>query len=413
MDKLYTWDKQLASVLMLSFFLPLRVQVFVMIPVCLFLAIRDMIVLKGAVKRPYKYALLAGSIYLLYVVYLPFTHPPYRQDLLFNLEQKASLLLLPLIFCLVRQQTRKTILNQLHFFIIGCLLSCILANGAFLISSLAASSSTSTGLPGHVIYRRTFESISGIHPTYMGMYLCFSVAILLFNNDLKYRLRKEVLALLLFLHFIFLLALLPKTPLIALFVVLGYYCITQFRHRVKWIIPVVVLCLSMLIAYLVIPSSNERMIEMKGFSANAIAAANPTTNSISMRQLIWKVDTHLLHQHWLTGVGPGQMKETLAKQYFGLSMLVGIPLDYFDTHNEYLNIWLSFGLTGIVLFLFILLFQLARAFRLRAHLYTCLMLLLMICFTTENILANQHGIVFYSFFTSLFLFVTTRDVDSC
>lgn len=408
MNKLFFLDKYVGRIVMLSFFLPLRIQVFIIIGICVFWGIRDLVLQKEEQKRKAIFqALILGSIYIMYLLYLPFTKGIYLKSLLFILEQKASLLLVPLAFAFISKRTKKTLLGQLHFFVIGTLLSSLIGNLMFLYDYIFLKSRLNITAPEHVYYRRAFEAVTNLHPTYMGMYLSFSAAILLFNNEKKYKLNNFLLATILTLLFVFILALMPKTPLLALGGVIIYYCWRYHNQPKKWILPVSTMLLAIAIAYSSIPSSRERLMEMKGLTANN-HAQHPNENSINMRQIIWYIDTHLWQQHWLTGTGPGQLEYALAKQYYGLSMLLKTPLNYYNTHNEYLNIWLSFGVIGFILFVFILLYQLRFALKGKDPLYISLLIILLICFTTENILGRQYGILFYSLFTSLFFFIMPK-----
>lgn len=401
MPKLYRWDKQLAALLMLSFFLPPRAQVLVLIPLCLFFAIRD-IAIKREVNRPkLLYAILMGSLYLLYAAWFLFTPEPYKSDVRFFLESKASLLLLPLVMACLHAETINTITGRLHWFVVGCLLSCSCGNLIYIYRNLFANPQ----FLNHVSYRLGFESITGIHPTYMGMYLCFCMAILLFHTSALHRLKAWHSGLLLFLIFAFLFALFPKTPLIATLLILGYYGLLYFRDRKKWRVPAIAFGAALLIAF-TIPFSRQRAVELKGFFP--AGTQSPVENSIHMREIIWHMDMRLLQQHWLAGVGPGRIRTELEHLYFALSTMAGLPIQYYDTHNEYLNIWISFGLSGIGVLLLILSIQFARAIKDRNRLYLCLLLTVCICFMTENVLSNQRGIVFYAFFTALLFAVGNK-----
>ena len=401
MNKLYYWDKPLSALLMLSFFLPSRLQVFVLIPLCLFFAIRDLAVKREVNKTRLLNAVLLGSLYLLYAAYFLATPEPYKKDVRFHLESKASLLLLPLVMARLHTDTIDTIIGRLHWFVVGCLLSCSYGNVAYICTHSFADPQ----FLNHVSYRLGFEGITGIHPTYMGMYLCFCMSVLLFHTSAVYGLKSWLCGLLLFLIFAFLFALFPKTPLIAALLILGYYCVLHFRDRKKWRTPLIAFGAALLIAF-TIPFSRQRAAELKGFFP--AGTHNSIENSIDMREIIWRMDMHMLQQHWLAGTGPGKIRTELLNQYFALSTLAGLPIEYYDTHNEYLNIWISFGLIGIGIFLFILTIQFIRAIKEKNHLYCCLLLTVCICFMTENVLANQRGIVFYAFFTTLLFAVRNR-----
>src|SRR5690606_14600656 len=163
---------------------------------------------------------LLSSLYLLYLAYVPFTKGQHLSYLLCNLEQKASLLLIPVIFACFSERRRNVLLGQLPVFVLGCVLSCLAGNLVFLYHHFLLPAAEGMA-PGHVVYRRGFEAVTGIHPTYMGLYLCFSTAVLLFHEKIKNELGNRSFTAALMLLFLFMLALLPKTPLIALFVVLG------------------------------------------------------------------------------------------------------------------------------------------------------------------------------------------------
>ncbi|MBK8685990.1 MAG: hypothetical protein IPN26_14010 [Bacteroidetes bacterium] len=77
-------------------------------------------------------------------------------------------------------------------------------------------------------------------------------------------------------------------------------------------------------------------------------------------------------------------------------------LGTYNTHNEYLNYWLSFGLLGFIILLAVLLIFLYRAIKRKDVLYISLMILLLCTFLTENWLSVQHGVLFFAGFGSLF-----------
>jgi O-antigen ligase len=72
------------------------------------------------------------------------------------------------------------------------------------------------------------------------------------------------------------------------------------------------------------------------------------------------------------------------------------------THNQYLTIWMSVGLIGI-LFCLLLSFQMiksAKRYSLVALIYTMIVL---ISFLTEDTLETQAGVTFVGFFTAWWL----------
>ncbi|WP_128548056.1 O-antigen ligase family protein [Larkinella soli] len=388
-------DSYLARFIMVSFFIPHRLQLLSFIVICLFWIIRDTYKRQGVRFRPYGWALLLGSVFLLYAAWLPFSPDEFRQNLLFKLEKRASLFIMPFALLFLNPQTRKTLSRELIYFVYGCLGACLVGNLCYLLKFGRHPG----GPDSHVQYRLYFEEILDIHPTYMGIYLCFSAAILLMTPAGVPSLKGWKLGAVLFPLFIFLMALMPKAPVIALVVVLAYYGWTFRLQRKVWAPIVGVLVLAVSVACVSIPFSGQRISEI---SSLLHPSENPATNSIQMRQMIWEIDLRLLADHWLTGVGPSNLDRMLAAQYELYSRLYNFPFQTYNTHNEYLNLWLSFGLCGLLLFLAVLTVQFVRAMRWQNRLYVSLLLILSITFFTENVLARQQGIVFYAFFSSLF-----------
>ncbi|GAB3914250.1 hypothetical protein GCM10028803_59350 [Larkinella knui] len=397
MDSLTAYDKYLARMVMIAFFLPNRMQILVLMGIFLFWVIRDVFFNKNKHFRPYGGALLLGSVYLLYAIYVPFTAPEYRSGVLFDLEQKASLFVVPFALLFLQPQTRKIISGELIYFVYACFISCLAGNLFYLLKYGWQIS----GPEAHIQYRLYFEEITSFHPTYMGINLCFASAILLISPRHRQQLKGWKLGAVLFPLFLFLMALMPKAPVIALFVILVYYGWINRTHKYRLVPILAVLLLSVSVACISIPFSSQRIGE---FSAllNAKPNDNPMDNSVQMRQVIWSVDLDVLKQHWVAGLGPGGVDPALTAQYEVYARKLQVPLVAYDTHNEYINQWLSFGLIGIGLMLFILGIQFANAARRRDHLYAILLMIFTVTFFTENVWSQQHGVVFYSFFTSLF-----------
>ncbi|MDI9319368.1 MAG: O-antigen ligase family protein [Phycisphaerales bacterium] len=400
MDKYYKWDTYCSSLLMISFFLPMRIQIGVLVTIFFYMATRDLVFSDGAKTKNYQLALFLGCIYFLYPIYLPFTVQALRYSIFFSLEQQSGLLSIPLIFASLNNSSKASIYKQLLLFVFACLLSCSFANVSFLIHLYQNAGN----FGNHVHYRIFFENTCGIHPTFMGMYLSFSCFILLFEEQLKYQLKEWQFFALFIVLFISLFALLPKTPIIGLMIGLSYYFIAFRKERKKIILPLVVsLILAAIVVYFLVPFAGERVAEIENY-IKTNKTTNIIDNSMSMRKLIWSTDWLLIRQNWLWGMGSGNLKNTLEFNYFLISAMVHYPIPYFNTHNQFANIWLCFGIFGLLLFCFILFYQIRKAIQMRNHLHIFFLILVIICCTTEDILLTQRGLCFYSFFGALFIF---------
>jgi O-antigen ligase len=112
----------------------------------------------------------------------------------------------------------------------------------------------------------------------------------------------------------------------------------------------------------------------------------------------------LLKDHWALGVGTGDAQQNLnhcyeVNQYSGV-----MYIDEYNTHNEYLNVWLSLGVIGLLVFVSSLLIPIREALVKRDHVYLIFLGLMVMTFLTECILERQKGVIFFSFFNSLLAF---------
>jgi len=404
MDKLQVIDKYLARLVMVSFFLPLALQATVLFTACGLMVIRAFVAGYRISLRSFKWALLLGGGYFLYLLSLPLTPPVFQDRLLYVIGNKVAFLLVPLLFSAMIPLYGTLMRRQLIWFVYGCLASCLYANAAVLY--YFAQARQQLHALTHVHYRIGFERYSGIHPTYMGMYLCFSVCILLSCDGFTSRLARAAKYGMLYLLLIFALALLAKSPLIALLIIFIYYAVTHRSALYRYRMLAAGVLLVVAAAWLFIPFVSQRINEAVQMAGNKSAAV--ADNSISARKLIWNTDIALLKKYWLTGIGPGRVYHTFQQRYLFYSLMNG-PVDAIhDPHNEYIYEWLSFGLIGLVTFGGIFFAYLFSAIRAKDYLYLCLLIILYVTFFTETVLATQRGLFFYSVFTALFFFSGLR-----
>jgi O-antigen ligase len=122
-----------------------------------------------------------------------------------------------------------------------------------------------------------------------------------------------------------------------------------------------------------------------------------TEGSISQRQQIWQSASSLFIKNWPIGVGTGDSKIELIKEY-ELDKYDG---EYYNAHNEYLQTGISVGFIGwIILVLNFCMPFLTKPFN---ALHICFVLLFALSCLTESMLSTQKGVVFYALFQSLFV----------
>lgn len=384
--------------MLVSFFLPMQWQpVGVFVPALYFIT-RSYATESGIPWANLLPALFLGATYFLYIIAIPFTPPEFMGVLHKLLEYRMAYLLLPLAFALIAKEKLLVLYNELVWFAYAALLVCAATNVAFVLKYALSP----TGFHGvtHVAYRIFFEEFCGHHPTYMSMYLVLVAGFLLvkgahMNRVLKYIMFYAIIA--------FLLPLLAKSPLIALGLVFVHQAWLRRKTllQYKWVFAGLLLVL--VASYLFVPFVSQRVQEMAGLGG--AMKGNITDNSIYVRKMIWSVDTTLVKHYWLSGCGPGRIMHLLHMRYLFYSIQYHYFIGAYDPHNEYFYQWITFGLLGISLLLSVAGLHLYTAIKHKDYVYLYLLWALLITCFTESVLTTQHGLIFYSFFTSFFFFI--------
>lgn len=403
MGRLEKGDIIVARALLMCLLMPAHLQVYMVMLAAVWFVGRTVQIGERPTRTSVLWALLLGGGYLFYVVALPLTPPEWRREVARLCERRVAYLLLPLIFGTMARRFRATILGQLMYFVYGSIISCAMVNAAFVWHHFFAHDLP--GGPAHVIYRVVVERFTGVHPTYLSMYLCFSIAIVLWylpDGTQRQALKKfGMVAVMLG----FMLAMFAKAPLIALFAFFLIYAFAERKnlYRFKWAF--VALGGVVVFAYAFIPFFRQRAVEMLGLFHKS-TGGQLTDNSVNVRKLLFNTDAGLLKRYWLSGMGPGRLLNALNQRYFFHSLYRGYWVGYFDPHSQYFYEWLSFGMLGIVYIVAVLCLQFARAISGKNLLYTFLLVILATTFFTESLLARQQGVLFYAIFTSLLFFTT-------
>jgi O-antigen ligase len=133
-------------------------------------------------------------------------------------------------------------------------------------------------------------------------------------------------------------------------------------------------------------------------------------NGVQFRLLQWRFTYEILNeQHaWVLGLTPGDAQVFLDEKYIHTKMYTGVTgtdnrgFLGFHTHNQFLQVLLENGLTGLSVFLFICyaLFKMAAVGQRRESKWL-VALLLIYCFTDAP-LQTQYGMIIFMFLPMLF-----------
>lgn len=329
------------------------------------------------------------------------------KDGTFELQKKLSLLVFPLVLSNIPRLSRVQIDNILKGFVVSCFISSIvcLAFAFFKYLSLGTT---------EFFFYHSLVEIIGMHGSYFSMYLCFSIFIV-FNfyfNELRKKYKLSLLLLVLyFTSLIFLLS--ARTQIVSFFIIsfIGVF-IYYFKNKkiAKALFSIVTI--SVLFICLIYFNNNNLERFKEAINYKSQYGINKQWGGRALREQIWDCAFDVANANLLFGVGEGNVQKNLnscftSKNY---GALFANNMNY-NSHNQFLQTTIEFGLIG--LFFLITCFAIIFYFGIKERNYLSLVfitLFLFACFTESTFEVNK-GVVFYSFFSSIFLFHSIKKDD--
>ncbi len=117
---------------------------------------------------------------------------------------------------------------------------------------------------------------------------------------------------------------------------------------------------------------------------------------------LWRNSIEIIKENFLYGVGTGDFEKEFADNLCkSNSQLCNSG---YKSHNQYLNIFVTFGLLGFILFLFWIIYPPFKAQLSTNYFYLAFAFIVLISMLTEDTLDNIAGRMFYIFFASVMLF---------
>jgi hypothetical protein len=130
---------------------------------------------------------------------------------------------------------------------------------------------------------------------------------------------------------------------------------------------------------------------------------NPTGHSVMQRFEYWRAARNIIQRNWLTGVGTGDLNTEFQKEYENMQSLLDQEHRW-RTHNQFLSIFVAFGLLGLGWFMVTLIFPPARMHKFHDYYYLSFFVIVILSMISEDTLETQAGVTIYAFFTSFYLF---------
>jgi O-antigen ligase len=132
-----------------------------------------------------------------------------------------------------------------------------------------------------------------------------------------------------------------------------------------------------------------------------LASQSSKENVIPFRIYSWTCSLEIITESPLFGHGTGSENILLMDCYREHNFIVNLKKQY-NSHNEYLTTTLRLGIIGLISLFALLTNIFLKAIKQRSVLLFLIALITSLTFLSENFLSRQKGVVFFSFFCSIY-----------
>jgi len=346
-----------------------------------------------------------------------------------KLTQMLSLIIFPIVFFLNRKTFNKAIIRKITYaFTLSVIalvfyqILCSLTNLEYIVSDLSIieikknNLSHYSGIDPDIVNKiklKRFRSFVtekvDTHTTFQGLWIVFALLIIIrkYIESKTKTLVKVGLALLFLILFSWLLILSTRVPLFSFFIAFICALIVTRSYPLKfYILSTICFILIGAASYNAIPSIKIRIDEVLSTKFELPSNGNniETYNSTNVRNGVYFCSWDVIYKNLVFGVGIGDMQDKLNSCY---NSKIGAKIytwkDY-NSHNQFLFFLISSGIIGFIFFCISLFYQFKIAIKYNSFQYFYFLILVVLISLTENILSRSDGVLFFSFFNSLYLF---------
>ncbi|MEP7236961.1 MAG: O-antigen ligase family protein [Ferruginibacter sp.] len=354
-----------------------------------------------------KEVLVLISIYLLGVIGVLYSQD---KDEAFSIVMRQwSVLIIPIVFSISNFNIEKYKLNLVCIFGFACTAGILYLYADALLTTyhfhLPLSSLLSLAFMNH-----NFSMPVKIHATYLSIYTAFSIIYflyVLFNNS-----SGKIKWLYIFCTIILsagLIQLSSKSVFIAVLIIVNLFFpffLFNGRRRLLFFLTACFVSVTVLVMIANVDSFKTRYIsELKTDLTDNVKIIENTEPRLAR----WEAILELAKRHPLAGYGTGAERKELKEVYFTKGLYISY-LNEFNAHSQYLSILIRLGIIGLALYMYILYFGFATAFKKKDILFLGFMVVITTVSISENFLDMDRGVFFYSFFFSLFLIKESKKV---
>lgn len=266
------------------------------------------------------------------------------------------------------------------------------------------------------LYNDNISEILGRQAVYLALYVSIAIVILIihFNHNFEIKKFKPFIFITIIWLIFILFMLASRAAMLGLFIVF-VISITNYIIRKKKYLEGVLLIFCIIVGFVLMsklfPKTLNRFngttetnfqFDNKNVENHFNAAYDSSKwNGTNTRMAIWRCAYEVWLENPLIGTGIGDKNTELKKKYEEKKFWYGLSTNK-NTHNQYLDILLSMGIIGEIIFIFLFLIWPLFTFWKQKQTFGMFVLIIIgICLITENMFDRYQGLVFIPFIFSL------------
>ncbi|WP_422858222.1 O-antigen ligase family protein [Flagellimonas sp. S174] len=218
----------------------------------------------------------------------------------------------------------------------------------------------------------------GFHPPFWGLYIVLSTLFISVNDNVTLEIKKLFICV----SFVFLIFLASRTALIIFIISHIIVLLRSYRKRIN---------LKQILTLLVLTVCSAFLVKSSDYLTSKIY----NKHGFSDRKLLWETGVDLLVENPIFGVSFSKYESSMEKKF----ALKNVSRQNYDPHNLFIYFGGSIGLIGLLLFLFIFLFD--TKYKLNS-IYLVFIVVFILSISTETIFNRQMGVAIYSIYLGLF-----------
>ncbi len=239
-----------------------------------------------------------------------------------------------------------------------------------------------------------------LHPGYFSMYLCLSLAFLLYDLSQEKQILSNKTTTWIAVTFIFigLYLLASKSGIltgILIILLFTFRAIRQSKFSRRLLSIIGLSFIGLLLLFVLLPSKSNRLKTLFSDFSKVENKKDYELNTAGQRMLIWQAASEVISDNFWIGTGVGNENAALKSEFEERGYLY-LASKNLNAHNQFIQAFIALGITGFIFMLIYLLYPLWLGYKNKDYLLIAFAIIIIFNACTESILNRQAGVIFFT-----------------